>query len=55
MTGDLRGANDADWSEEIEATDFGMGRRLRSPLSIDGRPLRWDHPAAKLGSAQPVW
>ena len=45
----------ADWSDAIEASDFGPARRLRSPLRIGNLPLTWDRPAAKLGGAAPAW
>ena len=55
VAGNLGSAEEADWSNDVEATDFGMARRLRSPITIAGAPLQWDRPAAKLGSAPPTW
>jgi crotonobetainyl-CoA:carnitine CoA-transferase CaiB-like acyl-CoA transferase len=55
IVGNLGAAEEADWSDGIEATDFGMARRLRSPMTIASAPLQWDRPAAKLGSAPPTW
>jgi crotonobetainyl-CoA:carnitine CoA-transferase CaiB-like acyl-CoA transferase len=55
VTGDLGRAGEKDWSEAIEATAFGPARRLRSPLTIGDASLRWDRPAAKLGSSAPAW
>jgi hypothetical protein len=55
IAGNLGSAEEADWSEGAEATDFGMARRLRSPITFDGAPLQWDRPASKLGSASPRW
>jgi CoA-transferase family III len=49
------GYEEADWSEGVEVSGFGPCRRLRSPITIGGAPLQWDHPAAKLGSAAPAW
>jgi hypothetical protein len=49
------GANEADYELAIEPTVWGHARRLRSPLSVDGVALRWDHPATSLGSAQAQW
>jgi hypothetical protein len=46
---------DADWSPDPEATGWGPARRLRPPSSIDGVPMRWDHPASQLGSAKAAW
>jgi hypothetical protein len=46
---------EADWSPGIEASDFGPARRLRSAVMIANRPLVWDRPAARLGSAPAAW
>lgn len=54
-TGNLGRAEEKDWSEPIEATEFGPARRLRSPLTIGDVPMRWDRPAEKLGSSAPAW
>ncbi len=45
----------ADWSDAIEASDFGPAQRLRSPLTMGKVPLNWDRPAAKLGGVAPAW
>jgi crotonobetainyl-CoA:carnitine CoA-transferase CaiB-like acyl-CoA transferase len=55
IAGNLGVADEADWSDSVEATDFGMARRLRSPIAIASTQLQWDRPARKLGSAQPTW
>ncbi len=55
IAGNLGSAEEADWSNGLEATDFGMARRLRSPINIASTPLQWDRPAAKLGGAPPTW
>lgn len=55
MLGNLGDAEEPDWAEGVEATDFGLARRLRSPLTIASTPLQWDRPATKLGSAPPSW
>jgi hypothetical protein len=55
MQGSLHHAEETDWSDGLEATDFGMANRLRSPIMIGNMPLTWDRPAAKLGSALPSW
>jgi hypothetical protein len=54
-SGNLSVPSEAHWSEPIEATAFGAARRLKSPLTIGDRPLRWDRPAARLGSSPPAW
>jgi len=46
---------DAEWSSALEDTDFGPARRLKPPVTVDGTPLRWDRPAARLGSSPPAW
>ncbi len=53
--GNLGAAGEADWSDTNEATDFGIARRLRSPLLIGTAPLQWDRPASRLGSSAPMW
>jgi hypothetical protein len=53
--GDLAPAATEEWSEAIEATDFGPARRLRPPLMIGNTPMHWDRPAVKLGSSAPAW
>jgi hypothetical protein len=55
VTGDLALAAEEDWSETMEATQFGPARRLRSPLTIGDTPMHWDRPAVKLGSSAPAW
>ena len=47
--------SEADYALEIERTPWGPARRLRSPLKIGDVRLRWDRPAAELGSAQAQW
>lgn len=36
-------------------TPWGEARLLTSPLTIGGRPLRWDKPPRELGSDKPLW
>ncbi len=48
-------AGDDDWSNDVEPTAFGAARRLRPPLHIAGAPMRWDRPAAALGSSPARW
>jgi crotonobetainyl-CoA:carnitine CoA-transferase CaiB-like acyl-CoA transferase len=52
---ELGAARETDWSDTNEHTDFGLARRLRSPIVIGGVPLQWDRPASRLGSAAPTW
>jgi hypothetical protein len=51
----LRPAQDADFSSDVEDTGWGPARRLRPPAVIEGCPLRWERPAAPLGSATASW
>jgi hypothetical protein len=44
-----------EWSDGIEKTDFGPARRLTPPVKIEGTSMRWDRPAARLGSSAPAW
>lgn len=48
-------ATDNDWSETIEPTDFGPLYRLRAPMQIAQAPMRWERPAARLGSSPADW
>ncbi len=44
---------DADWSDEVESTEFGPAHRLRSPVQVGKAFLHWDRPAVSLGSSPP--
>jgi crotonobetainyl-CoA:carnitine CoA-transferase CaiB-like acyl-CoA transferase len=46
---------DADYDPAIETTGWGPARRLLPPLAIAGTPMRWDRPAAPLGTAPASW
>jgi hypothetical protein len=48
-------AADADFSDAIEDTPWGPARRLRPAMRVEGTPIRWDSPAATLGSARAEW
>jgi crotonobetainyl-CoA:carnitine CoA-transferase CaiB-like acyl-CoA transferase len=52
---DFPPAADDDWPESIEATGFGPASRLRPPVRVGDAHMRWDLPAAKLGSSTPAW
>ncbi len=54
-TRDFDPATEDEWSESIEATEFGPARRLRPPVAIAGAPMHWERPAVKLGSSAPAW
>lgn len=42
-------------ADVIEMTEWGKARRLKPPVSVAGAPMKWEHPAASLGSAPAVW
>ncbi|GAA4338942.1 CoA transferase [Pigmentiphaga soli] len=48
-------ASQADVAGTIEHTPWGPARRLRPPLELDRAPMRWDLPAASLGSSPAQW
>lgn len=54
-TGPLRKPDAGDLKEGLEATPWGPARRLRPPATVEGAAMRWDRPAAALGSSPPVW
>jgi CoA transferase family III len=45
--------SEADWSEQVELTEWGPAHRLRSPVRIGQASLHWDRPAVSLGSSPP--
>ncbi len=46
---------EGDHLETLEDTPWGPARRLRPALEVEGAPMRWDRPAAALGSSPPEW
>jgi hypothetical protein len=44
-----------DFNDAIEQTGWGPARRMKPPVAVDGTVMRWDLPAAALGSSPPVW
>ncbi len=48
-------ARDADFDPVMEATAWGPARRMKPPVVVDGAAMRWDYPAARLGSSEAVW
>ena len=50
----LAPASDADFTTP-EATAWGPARRLPPPLTIDGTPMYWTHPAGPLRTSDPSW
>jgi hypothetical protein len=55
VAGDLGPPRDEDWSDGIEATQFGPARRLRPSITIGAAPMHWNRPAMTLGSSVPAW
>jgi crotonobetainyl-CoA:carnitine CoA-transferase CaiB-like acyl-CoA transferase len=55
VAGDLVPPRDEDWSDGIEATQFGPARRLRPSITIGAAPMHWNRPAVTLGSSVPAW
>lgn len=47
--------NDSDFAEIVEATPWGMARRLRPPLQVQGVTMKWARGACELGSYAPEW
>ncbi|UWQ50297.1 CoA transferase [Leisingera caerulea] len=45
----------SDYSEKIENSGWGPGRRLAPPLWIGSKPIRWDLPAGCCGSNAACW
>jgi crotonobetainyl-CoA:carnitine CoA-transferase CaiB-like acyl-CoA transferase len=45
----------ADFDPQIELTAWGPASRLRAPVNVEGAPMRWDRPAAELGSSPAAW
>ena len=45
----------SDFSADIETTPWGPARRLAPALKIEGSPMRWNTPAAELGSSAASW
>ncbi len=44
-----------DFSPTIEPTPWGQAHRLKPALQIEATPMRWDTPAAALGSSSAQW
>lgn len=48
-------ARQEDFCGDEEKTSWGLARRVKPPCSIEGLPMRWDRPAASLGSSAATW
>ncbi len=52
---DVRNWQDNDFSDATEATTWGPGHRLRSPLHVDETQLHWALPATACGTHKAQW
>jgi crotonobetainyl-CoA:carnitine CoA-transferase CaiB-like acyl-CoA transferase len=52
---ELPGNSSAELCDDIEPTPWGPAQRLRPPAMVENAPMRWDRPAAELGSGAPRW
>ena len=48
-------STDKDFTEMVEVTPWGMARRLRPPLQVQGVAMKWARGACELGSYVPEW
>ena len=46
---------DADYSADIEVTDWGAAHRALPLVRVAGAPMGWTRPASRLGSAPAAW
>lgn len=51
----ITGAESGDVGTVPEQTAWGPALRLKAPLTIQGTPIRWDHPAGPLGTDGAWW
>jgi hypothetical protein len=51
----LQEINESDFSENIEHTEWGLAKRLKFPVDIEGCSVEWQYPAAKLRTSTPKW
>ncbi|WP_291729197.1 CoA transferase [Leisingera sp. F5] len=45
----------SDFTQEIENSGWGPGRRLAAPLALNTSQMHWDRPASRCGSAPACW
>jgi len=50
-SGPFRPKGADDFQREVEVTSWGPALRLKPPLVVEGAPMKWDRPAAALGSS----
>ena len=51
----LRAEAPEDCDDRLENTAWGPAHRLKPPVVIAGAPMRWERPAAPIGSDAPRW
>ena len=54
-SGPFRPKEADDFQREVEVTSWGSALRLKPPLLVEGAPMKWDFPAAALGSSTAAW
>jgi hypothetical protein len=54
-SGPFRPKGADDFQREVEVTSWGSALRLKPPLVVEGAPMKWDFPAAALGSSTAAW
>ncbi|WP_377193321.1 CoA transferase [Ruegeria meonggei] len=52
---DITDAKPEDYAQKQEASDWGLGQRLKPALSVGAARMSWPLPASKLGTSQPNW
>ncbi len=55
LQGAMLKAGEPDFAAGLEQTAWGPLRRLRFPLSLDGKGPKWRHPAGPYKSSPPTW
>jgi hypothetical protein len=54
-SGPFRPKETDDFQRELEVTSWGPALRLKPPVVVEGAPMKWDFPAAALGSSTAAW
>ena len=54
-SGPFRPKETDDFQRELEVTSWGPTLRLKPPVVVEGAPMKWDFPAAALGSSTAAW
>jgi hypothetical protein len=51
----MRGVRSDDLSDDVEETEWGRAKRLKSPMHLAGCAMRWERPATSLGTSKAEW